>query len=1358
MKLGKIRNLKPFVTTAVAILCAAGAALAIPSVWTEHNDNGRTGDNLSETALTPSNVNQTQFGKLWTAALDDQSFSQPLYIPGLTVNGAMHNVVYVTSVNDSVYAFDADSGAQLWHDNLLIGGDSVPSNAQASSWGACGGNYNDFAGKFGIVGTPVINTASNTMYVVARSFNGNTYVQQLHALNIITGSEQSGSPVTIAGGSFNSQLNNQRPALALVNGIVYIAWSSHCDFGAYNGIVMGYNAATLLQTNVWADTANGGSQAGIWMGGQGVTADGNNNLYVMTGNGTWDGSSNFGESFVKLSSSLGVLDYFTPSNWSGLNGGDTDLGSAGALGIPGTSYVFGGGKQGMVYLVNTANMGHENGTDNVVQEFQATFLQNNGGNTVHIHGGPVYFNNGSAQYVYLWGENDWLRCYQFNGSSFNSTSVAQSSMLSPVSSNGMPGGFLSVSANGASNGIVWALEPYNGNANQSTVQGILHAFTATPSGSALTELWNSKQNASRDDFGNYAKFTYPTIANGKVYVSTFGNASAGSGTLVAYGELGATPEGPYQGTPAPIPGTVQAENYDTGGSGVAYNVGSVNGSANNYRPDGVDLEATTDTGAGYDVGWSSGGQWFKYTVNVATAGTYNVTFRVANGNTTNGTFHLQNASGTNLTGTVTVAPTGGWQTWTSVTASVTLPAGQQILTWWQDGGGFNLNWMSLVSTGGPPPPPSGLTASDGNASVTLNWTTISGANGYSIYRSTTQGGEGTTSIASGVSGPPWTNTGLTNGTTYYYKVAAANTAGTSGQSNEASATPSGSEAPYLGTPWPVPGTVQAENYDTGGQGVAYNVTSINGSGNSYRSDGVDLEATTDTGGGSDVGWSSGGQWFKYTVNVATAGNYTVTFRVANGNTTNGTFHLQNASGTNLTGTVTVAPTGGWQTWAGVTANVTLPAGQQVLTWWQDGGGFNLNWMGFATSGGSFPGAPTLNSATPSSGQVALSWTAGSGATAYNVYRGTSAGGESTTPVATNVGGTSYTDGGLTNGTPYYYKVKSVNSTGTSGLSNELSATPQSSGEAPFGGTAAPIPGTVSNVNYDTGGSGVGYNATAGNGANNAYRSDGIDIETTADPGGVADDLGWTGSGQWFRYTVNVATAGSYTISLRIAAPAAVTDGFHIANSSGTNLSGNVNVPATTGWQTWQTITANVTLPAGQQVLTLAEDNSGWNIHYMSFASGGGTLTPVAQIDCGSPSAVSPFSADADFNTGNEFSSTATINTSGVTNAAPAAVYQTVRWNSAFTYTIPNLTANALYTVRLHFCELSFTAAGQRKFNVAINGTSVLTAFDVFATAGAQNKAVTQQFTTTANGSGQIAIAFTQGGADNPEIAGIEVLH
>jgi hypothetical protein len=365
-----------------------------------------------------------------------------------------------------------------------------------------------------------------------------------------------GGPVVISGAykgvQFDPELQNQRSALALVKGVVYIAWSSHCDYGEYHGWVMGYRASNLFLVTAWNDSPSPGSMAGIWQGGQGATADEAGNLYFLTGNGTSDGINNFGESAIQLvlnpSGILNVGQFFTPSNWALLNNGDTDLGSAGVVLIPGTSLVTGGGKQGMIYVMNSHAMGgFSTGTqDKVVQEFQATFIQN-GGPSAHIHGGPVFFNGGSGvQYLYVWGENDYLRAYQYsnphndftgNGSQsasealFNATAVAHSSMFAPQVESGMPGGFLSTSSNGTNNGIVWALTPHACDANHNVEPGALFAFDAANfSGSGtqktLVELWDSMQNLARDDVGYFAKYTYPTVAAGKVYVGSWGAVPA----------------------------------------------------------------------------------------------------------------------------------------------------------------------------------------------------------------------------------------------------------------------------------------------------------------------------------------------------------------------------------------------------------------------------------------------------------------------------------------------------------------------------------------------------------------------------------------------------------------------------------------------------------------------------------------------------------------------------------------------------------------------------------------------------------------------------------------------------------------
>jgi parallel beta-helix repeat protein len=577
--------------------------------------------------------------------------------------------------------------------------------------------------------------------------------------------------------------------------------------------------------------------------------------------------------------------------------------------------------------------------------------------------------------------------------------------------------------------------------------------------------------------------------------SAFINNSSGFvATLSGNSWQETTPEAPYGGTPAAIPGTVLAENYDTGGQGVAYNVTSVNGTDNSYRSDGVDLETATSPATGNDLGWTATGQWFRYTVNVATAGTYNVTFEVAAPSAVTDAFHIANATGTNLSGSINIPATGGFQTWTTVTATVTLPAGQQVLTLDQDNGGWNIDSVTFALPAAATPTFS-LAAGTytGAQSVTISAST----SGATIYF-TTNGTAPTTSSA--LYSAPIT----VSATETLEAITVA-----SGYNNSAVAIAvytitAPAEGPYGGTAAAIPGTVKAENYDTGGQGIAYNVTSVNGTDNSYRSDGVDLETATSPATGNDLGWTASGQWFKYTVNVATAGTYTVSFLLAAPSAITDAFHISNASGANLTGSVNIPETGGWQTWTTITITVTLPAGVQTLTLNEDNAGWNIDTAAFA-------------------------------------------------------------------------------------LAN-----------APFGGTPAAIPGTVKAENYDTGGQGVAYNVTSVNGTDNSYRSDGVDLETATSPA-TGNDLGWTASGQWFKYTVNVATAGTYTVTFEVASPSGVTDGFHLSNSSGTNLTGSVNVTETGGWQDWTTATATVALPAGLQVLTLNEDNAGWNIDYAAFA-------------------------------------------------------------------------------------------------------------------------------------------------------------
>jgi N-acetylneuraminic acid mutarotase len=517
---------------------ASNSLSASVAVLTHHNDNGRTGMNLNEFVLNPSNVRPNTFGLLCTRPVDDQIYAQPLVMTNVNVLGrGTRNIVIVATVNDTLYAYDADDPtitAPYWTNSFIAPPNiAPPNNADESALGACGGLYQDFSGKFGIVGTPVIDPSTGTLYLVARTKEfGTNFVQRLHALDLTTGLDRSNSPVVITasypgtgagsvGGMvpFDPVRNNQRPALTLANGVVYLSWSSHCDNGPYHGWVIGYNAGTLQQVAVFNDTPNG-SEAGIWMSGQGPSADASGNIYLTTGNGSV-GGNNYGESFLKLSltsgnSLMSVPSYFIPLNWQLLNNGDIDLGSAGLLLIPGTQLAISGGKQSVLYLVERDNMG---GITNAVQSWSL-----NGG---EIHGGPVWWTAPNGSFMYVWPDSgSRLRQYLFTNGAFNTTPFAQSAT---IGGSGSPGGILAVSANGngLGSGILWAVVNTASDANQAVVPGTLHAYDAQNVGA---ELWNSDMHP-RDSLGKLAKFVPPTVANGKVYMATF------SGRLNVYGLL-----------------------------------------------------------------------------------------------------------------------------------------------------------------------------------------------------------------------------------------------------------------------------------------------------------------------------------------------------------------------------------------------------------------------------------------------------------------------------------------------------------------------------------------------------------------------------------------------------------------------------------------------------------------------------------------------------------------------------------------------------------------------------------------------------------------------------------------------------
>ena len=503
------------------------------SVLTQHNDNTRSGWNDDETALTTSNVNVQQFGKVFTLTVDDQVYAQPLVVGHVFIGGGYHNVVYIATLNNTVYAFDGDNGTLYWRKSFTAPGMRPPRNTDMT--GACGGTYTNFSGNIGIVGTPVIDTARATIYFVARSTTGGAFVQYLHAVNLVDGNAIAGSPKRISATSsgngdgsvngvitFDAQRQNQRQGLTLVNGSVYVTFSSHCDWGPYHGWILGYDAATLQQQVVYNVTPNGYA-GGMWESGMAMAADAGGNLYVVAGNGTvGDGGdptslTNRGESALKLTpsgSTLQVASYFTPQDFQLLNDNDLDYGTMGGFLIPNSSYFLTGGKDGNLYLLNKDAMGGYVPSVNQVQQVVAI------GANANMHCQAAYYKGSATEFLYVWSENQPLRAIPFDRSS--NLMDAPGQILSGAGPTGQSGAVLSVSSNGSTDGtgILWASYASSGDAESFVSPGILRAFDAND---ITRELWNNQQNAARDGAGTYAKFSPPTIADGHVYLPTFSN-------------------------------------------------------------------------------------------------------------------------------------------------------------------------------------------------------------------------------------------------------------------------------------------------------------------------------------------------------------------------------------------------------------------------------------------------------------------------------------------------------------------------------------------------------------------------------------------------------------------------------------------------------------------------------------------------------------------------------------------------------------------------------------------------------------------------------------------------------------------
>jgi len=502
---------------AILLMLAISLAATAQDVLTYHNNNLRNGLNSNETILTPANVNPANFGKLFILRADGRVDAQPLYVSAVTISGVVHNLLIVATEHGSVYAFDADTGVRIWHITTLKSGETT-SDARGCD---------QVIPEIGITATPVIRRPTGShpvIYVAAMSRDGSgKYHQRLHALDATNGSELYHGPVDIQGkyrGNGDNSRNGyvifspgqykERAGLLMVGSTVYLSWASHCDIRPYTGWIMGYNVNTLAQTTVLNLTPNG-SQGAIWSSGAGMAADSTGNIFLLDGNGDFDATLNssgfpangdYGNAFLKLSTAngLAVADYFEMDNQAQENASDDDLGSGGAMVISQKdstgklwTLAVGAGKDGNLYVVDSANMGKFHPAANKI------YQQLNGVLPGGIWSTPAAFGN----HVYYGPVGSPLLAFQFK----NAKLLAKP--LRTTNAFGYPGATPSISANGAQNAIVWAVE--------NTTPAVLHAYNAT----TLLEIYQSNQAANgRDHFGAGNKFITPTIAHGKVYVGT----------------------------------------------------------------------------------------------------------------------------------------------------------------------------------------------------------------------------------------------------------------------------------------------------------------------------------------------------------------------------------------------------------------------------------------------------------------------------------------------------------------------------------------------------------------------------------------------------------------------------------------------------------------------------------------------------------------------------------------------------------------------------------------------------------------------------------------------------------------------
>ena len=957
-------------------LYPGGTTIGAAPVSTWHNDNFRSGANPNELTLLPAYVHSSTFGKIFSQPVEGQIYAQPLFMPGIAIAGkGTHNIVLVATEHNYIYAFDAETNegtnaAYLWRTDL---GPSTPAADICA---------NNIAPEFGVTGTPVIDPATNTLYALSKNKISGVYYNRLHAIDITNGQERAGSPVTVQasapglgeGGDgmgnvlFDDLHEFQRPGLLLLNGIVYVCWSSHCDYTPYHGWVIGYDAKTLAEKGVWNTSPNGvsvaGQQpagAGIWMTGAAPAADADS-LFVITGNGRFNankGGTEYGDSVVKLTpvrNLLPVADYFTPYDQQYLDDQDVDLGSSGAMLLPDQPgahphLLVCTTKTGKIYLIDrdTGKMSKFHaGGDQIVQSISNA----NGGAWSSL----AYYNGR----VYTQGNGDVMRAFALNNGILNTTPAAISTTAFSYPGATPCISYDATSANPDSTAIAWAIENAGGTA-------VLHAYAATD----LSELYNSSQVPGRDYAGSYLNFTVPLIADGRVFVGTASQLSVYSG-------------GYWVGAPT-------------------------------FSPNG---------------GAISPGQ--PITINSPTifAKTYY---------TLDGSEPTQNS--TLYTNPITIS------------ASATIKARA-----------FKLDYFpSEIASAGfnyipaPPLPPANLTAGGADHSVFLNWTAGQYAVTYNVKRSLSANGT-FTAIASGVTGTTYTDAGLTNGTTYYYKVSSSNSLGTSADSNIASATPT---PPIIGN-----GTgLTGQYFVDPGNDTFFNALTF------AR---TDASINFDWNGAAPAPGVPGSNFSaRWTGKVLApvSGPFTFTATADDG------IRLWVNSQLLIDAWVYQAATA-------YSGTINLNAGQQYdirMEYFQGGGGAvaHLAWAYAGQIAAIIPQTQLYPAAYPAerpdqshgdggkSGRHALNWTPGFYDQTYTIKRSLSANGSFTT-VASGVTSTGYQDSGLVNGVTYYYVVSGANAYGESAASNLVSAAPKQSSAIGDGLAANYYAGDAADFSPETG--------------------------------------------------------------------------------------------------------------------------------------------------------------------------------------------------------------------------------------------------------------------------------------------------